>query len=54
MYCPQRIDQNNCTIDADFAEKFEELIESYNLGSRNIEELFDPLRILVGKHKVKA
>lgn len=25
---------------ADFAEKFEELIESYNVGSRNIEELF--------------
>jgi len=28
---------------ADFAEKFEELIESYNAGSRNIEELFDVL-----------
>ena len=28
---------------ADFAEKFEELIESYNNGSRNIEELFDEL-----------
>ena len=28
---------------ADFAEKFEELIESYNAGSRNIEELFDEL-----------
>jgi len=25
---------------ADFAARFEELIESYNLGSRNIEELF--------------
>lgn len=28
---------------ADFAEKFEELIESYNSGSRNIEELFQEL-----------
>ena len=28
---------------ADFAEKFEELIESYNQGSRNIEELFEEL-----------
>ena len=28
---------------ADFQEKFEELIESYNSGSRNIEELFDEL-----------
>ena len=28
---------------ADFAEKFEELIESYNGGSRNIEELFEEL-----------
>jgi type I restriction enzyme, R subunit len=28
---------------ADFAEKFEELIESYNNGSRNIEELFNEL-----------
>ena len=27
----------------DFAEKFEELIESYNVGSRNIEELFEEL-----------
>jgi len=27
----------------DFAEKFEELIESYNAGSRNIEELFKEL-----------
>ena len=27
----------------DFAEKFEELIESYNNGSRNIEELFEEL-----------
>ena len=26
---------------ADFAEKFEALIESYNAGSRSIEELFD-------------
>ncbi|MBI3775035.1 MAG: type I restriction endonuclease subunit R [Gammaproteobacteria bacterium] len=28
---------------ADFAEKFEELIESYNAGSRNIEELYQEL-----------
>ncbi len=28
---------------ADFQEKFEELIESYNAGSRNIEELFEEL-----------
>lgn len=28
---------------ADFADKFEELIESYNTGSRNIEELFEAL-----------
>ena len=28
---------------ADFAEKFEELIESYNAGSRNIDELFEEL-----------
>jgi type I restriction enzyme R subunit len=28
---------------ADFAEKFEELIESYNSGSRNIEELYQEL-----------
>jgi type I restriction enzyme R subunit len=28
---------------ADFAEKFETLIESYNAGSRSIEELFDEL-----------
>jgi len=28
---------------ADFAEKFESLIESYNAGSRNIEELFQEL-----------
>ncbi len=28
---------------ADFAEKFEALIESYNAGSRNIEELFEEL-----------
>src|SRR5262249_27477643 len=27
----------------DFAEKFEELIESYNAGSRTIEELFEEL-----------
>jgi hypothetical protein len=30
----------------DFAEKFEELIESYNAGSRNIEELFEELLAL--------
>jgi type I restriction enzyme R subunit len=28
---------------ADFAEKFESLIESYNAGSRNIEEVFNEL-----------
>ena len=28
---------------ADFAEKFEELIESYNNGSRNIEQIFEEL-----------
>lgn len=28
---------------ADFAEKFEELIESYNAGSRNIEQLYEDL-----------
>ena len=28
---------------ADFAETFEELIESYNAGSRNIEDLFEEL-----------
>ncbi|MCP5519668.1 MAG: DUF3387 domain-containing protein [Verrucomicrobiales bacterium] len=28
---------------ADFAEKFEELIESYNAGSRSIEEIFEEL-----------
>jgi Zn-dependent M32 family carboxypeptidase len=28
---------------ADFAQKFEALIESYNAGSRSIEELFDEL-----------
>ena len=28
---------------ADFAEKFEELIESYNAGSRSIDELFEEL-----------
>ena len=28
---------------ADFAGRFEELIESYNAGSRNIEELFEEL-----------
>jgi type I restriction enzyme R subunit len=28
---------------ADFAEKFEALIESYNNGSRNIEQLFEEL-----------
>ncbi len=31
---------------ADFAQKFEELIESYNAGSRNIEDLFDELLAL--------
>lgn len=31
---------------ADFAEKFEELIESYNTGSRNIKELFEELEKL--------
>ena len=30
-------------IRTDFAEKFEELIESYNAGSRNIEQLFEEL-----------
>jgi type I restriction enzyme R subunit len=30
----------------DFAEKFEELIESYNNGSRNIEQLFEELLAL--------
>jgi type I restriction enzyme R subunit len=30
----------------DFAEKFEELIESYNNGSRNIEQLFEELLML--------
>src|SRR5690606_22858188 len=28
---------------ADFADKFDELIESYNAGSRNIEQLFQEL-----------
>jgi type I restriction enzyme R subunit len=28
---------------ADFAEKFEALIETYNAGSRSIEELFEEL-----------
>src|ERR1019366_10720973 len=28
---------------ADFAEKFEALIESYNAGSRSVEELFEEL-----------
>jgi type I restriction enzyme, R subunit len=28
---------------ADFVEKFEDLLESYNAGSRNIEELFEEL-----------
>ena len=28
---------------ADFGQKFEELIESYNAGSRNIEQLLDEL-----------
>jgi len=31
---------------ADFAEKFEALIESYNAGSRNIEQLFEELLAL--------
>ncbi|MFM7567746.1 MAG: type I restriction enzyme endonuclease domain-containing protein [Betaproteobacteria bacterium] len=31
---------------ADFAEKFEALIDSYNNGSRNIEQLFEELRKL--------
>jgi type I restriction enzyme R subunit len=31
---------------ADFAERFEELIESYNNGSRNIEDLFNELLTL--------
>lgn len=31
---------------ADFREKFEELIESYNAGSRNIEDLFNELVLL--------
>ncbi|MFY8215822.1 MAG: type I restriction endonuclease subunit R, partial [Chthoniobacterales bacterium] len=31
---------------ADFAEKFEELIESYNAGSRSIEDLFEELLAL--------
>lgn len=31
---------------ADFTEKFEELIESYNQGSRNIEELYEELLVL--------
>jgi type I restriction enzyme R subunit len=30
----------------DFAEKFEELIESYNNGSRNIDQLFEDLLLL--------
>jgi type I restriction enzyme R subunit len=33
---------------ADFAEKFEQLIESYNAGSRNIEEFFEELLKLSG------
>lgn len=33
---------------ADFAEKFEKLIESYNAGSRNIEQLFEELLALSG------
>jgi type I restriction enzyme R subunit len=37
----RRISQNKTR--ADFAEKFEELIESYNAGSRSIEELFEEL-----------
>jgi len=38
----ERLIQINRTR-ADFAEKFEALIESYNIGSRSIEELFDEL-----------
>ena len=38
----ERLIQINRTR-ADFAEKFEALIESYNTGSRSIEELFDEL-----------
>ena len=38
----ERLIQLNRTR-ADFAEKFEALIESYNTGSRSIEELFDEL-----------
>jgi len=34
---------------ADFAEKFEALIESYNSGSRNIEQLFEELLALSKK-----
>jgi type I restriction enzyme R subunit len=33
---------------ADFAEKFEKLIESYNAGSRSIEQLFEELLALSG------
>jgi hypothetical protein len=40
---------------ADFLAKFEELVESYNTGSRNIEELFRELlalsRTLTDEHK---
>lgn len=38
----ERLIQLNKTR-ADFGEKFEELIESYNTGSRNIEQLYDDL-----------
>jgi type I restriction enzyme R subunit len=37
----QMLQQNRARID--FAEKFEKLIEAYNSGSKNIEELFEEL-----------
>ena len=43
----ERLIQTNRTR-ADFAEKFEALIESYNAGSRSIEALFDEL-VKLGK-----
>ena len=39
---------------ADFAEKFEALIESYNAGSRNIEELFEELLKLIQQPERRA
>lgn len=33
-------------VGADYQQKFEELIESYNVGSRNIDELFRELLVL--------